>query len=730
MRTITLFTLAMTILPYASAKTVSVAKLPLSFEPNRGQAEAGTLFLARGNGYLIGLEPAGARLLIRRGGNSAAVVSSLVGAKGGASLEALDPLPGRSNYFRGPNSSKWVTGIPTFARVRASQVYPGIDLVYYGNQSRLEYDFVVAPGADPGVIRMRFDGAASPRVDGNGDLALATAAGEIRQQKPVVYQTIGGERKEVAGQYRIWADKTATFELGAYDRTKTLVIDPTLDYSSFLGGAAADEGHGVAADSTGHLYLTGVTFSTTNGDADVLVRKVSADGSFFVYNADLGGSGDDIGNGIAVDPSGSAYVGGRTSSADFPVASAFQSQILGNFSAFALRLDPTGSTLIFSTYLGGSSDDRGFAIAVDNQGSAYLAGAASSPDFPVSGGAFQSQLAGGLDCFVAKFDSQGNAIFSTLIGGGGDDQAFGIAVDDFGISYITGQTNSDSYPQANPSFQHSRHGGLDAFLTEITADGSGLIFSTFVGGGGDDSGAAVAVDQAGDAFITGTTSSGDFPTTNGAFQIGYAGGSSDAFVTAYTTNGQFLMFSTLLGSHGTDEGNGIAVDSVGNVYMAGDTNSDQYPITGDAIQLNRAGGYDAVVSILDPTGSQLQYGTFLGGSSDDKAYALALDANGTIYLTGITSSGDFPVTGGAAQVQAGGGDSDAFYAQIGFPSFRSFLSTAKRPEARSAFRRGLTAPAVAGKFATPTAGRRPAGASPSEERFGRPQWRMQPATSH
>jgi hypothetical protein len=684
-------------------------QIPLSFEPNRGQADSKALYLARGDGYLVSLESSGSRVLLRKGRKSARITSRLVGGSAISQLEALDPLAGHSSYFRGSDRSKWVTGIPNFARVRASGVYPGIDLVYYGNQSGLEYDFVVSPGADPRAIKMRFDGVTSLRTDDRGNLVLSTRAGEIIEQKPIIYQMAGGDRQPVAGRFVVRRGRMVSFEVASYDRSRPLVIDPFLAYSSFLGGTDTDEGHSVATDASGHLFMTGVTYSTPNGDADVLIRKFSLDGTTILYNADLGGSGDDIGNGIAVDPFGSAYVGGRTDSVDFPLANAFQSGNAGFVNAFVLRLDPSGSSLIFSTYIGGSNDDRGFAIALDSQGSVYLAGAESSVDFPTSNGAFQTQNRGGLDCFVVKFDSQGNGIFSTLIGGGSDDEAFAIAVDPFGNSYITGQTLSDSYPQANASFQHSRHGDLDAFVTEITADGSGLVYSTFAGGGSADVGEGIAVDSSGYAYVVGITSSSDFPTTNGAFQTGYAGGNSDIFVLAYTPNGRNLLFSTFLGTHGTDEGNGIALDGGDNVYIVGETDSNQYPVTGDAVQLTRFGGFDVVVSVLDPTGSQLLYSTFLGGSSDDFGYAIALDANADIYLTGATSSSDFPIVS-AAQPQPGGGSSDAFVAKISFGGSGTFSVGSRLLE------RG-----VSGKFTVPASGarRKKAKVSPFEERFGR-----------
>lgn len=644
-------------------KSADHASIAIAFEPNRGQADSRTSYLARTNGFLLGIESTGSRLLWRNHGKSAEIACRLIGANSHPRLEALDPLPGYSSYFRGRDPDKWIAGIPNFARVRAAQVYPGIDLVYYGNQSQLEYDFVVTPGADPRAIRMQFRGAISLRTDATGSLILTTPAGDLVEHKPVIYQTVAGERRPVPGNFRIVGLRTVSFDVGAYDRARPLTIDPVLAYSSFLGGPDLDEGHALAADTAGNLYLTGRTF-TPNGDADVLLRKISPDGSGFVFSADLGGSDNDVGNGIAVGPDGSVYVGGRTQSTDFPIANAFQTANLGTNNAFLLRLDPTGTTLIFSTYVGGHGNDRGFALAVDSQGSAYLAGGATSPDFPTSPGAFQRQNRGGFDCFVVKFDASGNGIFGTLIGGGSEDRAFGIAVDDFGNSYITGQTASDSYPQANPSFQHSRHGGLDAFVTEITADGTGLVYSTFAGGGNDDVGNAIAVDANGNAFVVGTTSSGDFPTTAGAFQRGYAGGASDAFVLAYATNGQALLFSTLLGSHGADEGNGIALDPSDDIFVIGDTDSDQFPVTTDALQPNRVGGVDVVFSVLDPTGSQLLYSTLLGGSGDDFGLAVAADQNSNAYLTGVTSSLDFPVTVGAAQTQYGGGDSDAFFALI------------------------------------------------------------------
>ena len=306
-------------------------------------------------------------------------------------------------------------------------MYPGIDLIYYGNQSRLEYDFVVAPGADPSVIRMRFDGARSMRTDHDGNLVLSTSAGDIIQQKPVIYQTIDGKREPIAGRFLVQG-RTVAFELASYDHSRSLVIDPVLVYSSFLGNGYQDEGNAVAADAAGNLYLVGDTFSVTYGDSDVLIRKIAPDGSAFLYTADIGGSDNDFGTGIAVDPTGSVYVCGYSASTDFPLsAMPFQNGNAGSNNAIVLRLDPDGN-VIFSTYIGGTYDDRAYGLALDNQGSVYVTGGAISVDFPTSAGAYQTQLRGGIDCFVVKFDSQGNGIFSTFVGGGSDDLAIGIAV--------------------------------------------------------------------------------------------------------------------------------------------------------------------------------------------------------------------------------------------------------------------------------------------------------------
>jgi hypothetical protein len=724
-----------------AVQPVDRTQIPLTFEPNQGQADAKSEYVARGAGYYLTLDGTGSRMLLRIGKKAAEVRMRIVGDNGtsaqpGARLTGTQPLRGHSAYFRGADSSKWLTNVPNFAQVRANQVYPGIDLVYYGNQARLEYDFVVAPGADASRIRLHFDGVESLKIDAAGNLLLATTAGTVVHHKPALYQTLANRRRPVEGSFRVETGNDVSFQVGRYDPTATLTIDPTLVYSSFLGGTDSESGNSVATDGAANMYMTGVTYSTPAGDGDVLVRKISADGTTFLYTADLGGSGDDFGNGIAVDVYGSAYIGGRTTSTDFPVNNAYQNKNRGLNNVFVLKLDPAASNLVFSTYLGGNNDDRGYSIALDSQGSVYIAGASTSTDFPTSDGAFQRSNRGGIDAFVTKFSSTGAGIYSTLLGGGSDDRAWAIAVDAKGNAYVTGDTYSDSFPNANAPYQRSRHGGLEAFVSELNADGTQLPFSTFIGGSGDDTTNGIALDPFGNIYVVGsTTSDKDFSVPGRSFNTGYNGGKSDIFVAKYSPNGQDLLWTTFLGSHGGDYGNGIAVDNSGNVYVAGDTDSDQYPVTKDATQGSRAGGVDAVFSVLDTNGLNLLYSTFYGGSGNDSAVGIALDQYAQVYLTGQTSSADLPTSKGVVQPLPGGGDSDAFLAKMSvFGSAIPGTSNSTNPTPASvvnpessfvsAFGRGMVSTSVEGKFnrrlQTGGAAIEPAAVEPSRfERMGR-----------
>lgn len=591
----------------------------------------------------------------------------LAGANASPALEAADPLPGRVDYFRGSDPARWLTNIPTYSRVRAKGVYPGIDLVYYGNQTRLEYDFVVAPGANPGRIHLRFDGVQTIRRDLEGNLILSTEAGSVTQRKPIVYQQIAGERREVAGRFVV-NRRDVSFALGPYEKSAPLIIDPVLSYASYLGGSGTDEGHAIVVDSAGNSYVAGSTNSTNRGDYDAFVRKINPTGTAFLYQMSFGGSGDDFANAIAVDTSGNIFLAGRTASSDFPnSAGAFQTRNAGGSDAFLLRVNPNTNQMVFSTYFGGSGDDRALALALDPQGNAYITGATSSTDLQTSNTAFQHSNAGGFDAFVAKFDPQGNAQFGTYFGGGADDRGYGIAADSAGNIFLAGSTDSNNFPLSNAG-QISRAGNTDAFVTKMDPSGSTLLFSTYLGGGDNDIAEAIALDSGGNIYITGNTASSDFPMVQGSYQTSYQGGAADIFVTKLGPDGRSLAYSTYVGSHGDDFANGIAVDGSGQAYITGSTNSDQFPVTADAQQKTRAGASDAVVVKLDQQGRTLLYSTILGGGNDETGRAVAVDGTGNIYVTGITASNNFPATGQSVQARYGGGSTDAFVAKISFPT--------------------------------------------------------------
>src|SRR5258706_347616 len=551
----------------ANARVIeSYGKLPLQFEANRGQTHEDVHFLARGAGYSLYLTAGEAVLLLanpdaKAQKRSFALRMSLVGAAREPVVTGLDELPGKANYFIGKDRSNWRTNVPTYAKVQYRNVYPGVDLVYYGNQRQLEYDFVVAPGADTKKIALRFRGADKLEIDVEGNLVLRTAGGDIHQHKPVIYQEIDGFRREVAGGYvRKGADRVG-FQLAAYDTTRPLIIDPVvLSYSTYLGGGAGDFSNGIAVDAAGNAYVTGFTassdFPTTagtfqpnfGGAGGAFVTKLNPTGSALVYSTYLGGSGADWGNGIAVDSGGNAYVTGITFSTDFPTtAGAFQSAVSGG--AFVTKLDPAGSALVYSTYLGGS-DAQARGIAVDGGGNAYVTGVTSSADFPTTAGAYQvtyggTQAGSGGDAFVTKLDPTGSGlVYSTYLGGDGSDWGNGIAVDIDGNAYVTGTTSWITFPTTPDAFQpHSRGGsgvnGTDGFFTKLNPTGSALVYSTYLGGTDLDLGLGIALDAKGNAYVTGATNSTDFPTTAGAYQPALSGvvccrrPASDAFVTKF-----------------------------------------------------------------------------------------------------------------------------------------------------------------------------------------------------
>jgi hypothetical protein len=685
-------------------------KLPLHFEANRGQTHKDVRFLSRGPGYSLYLTAGEAVLVLAKPNpdskrdargtqarpdapariRSVALRMGLEGAEPKPLASGLEELPGTANYFIGKDPAKWRTNVPTYAKVQYQNVYPGIDLVYYGNQRQLEYDFVLAPGADPKKIVLGFRGADKLEIDAQGELVLHAAGGDIHQHKPVIFQNIDGVRRDIAGGYIRKGASRVGFEIASYDTSRPLIIDPVLSYSTYLGGSGSggDTGNGIAVDADGNAYVTGYTTSldfptTLNAFQSVsapagpnaFVTKLNPTGTGLVYSTYLGGSDSDAARSIAVDASGSAYVTGSTRSNDFPTtAGAFQPTFTapaGVANAFVTKLDPSGSTLVYSTYLGGSGvyGDFGSGIAVDSAGEAYVIGTTSSNDFPTAA-AFQPTLAGGSrfgaqNAFVTKLNSTGSAlVYSTYLGGSSSrapDSGYGIAVDVDGNAYVTGYTTSNNFPTTPGAFQPAISGpyfsgGIpqDAFVTKFDPAGS-VVYSTYLGGSYDDSGVGIAVDAAGNAYVTGGTASSDFPTTAGVFQPASSGG---AFVTKLDPTGSALVYSTYLGGYSGAGSRGIAVDGNGNAYVAGQTILScgryscvsDFPTTPGAFQPTYGGGgSDGFVTKFNPTGSALVYSSYLGGSGADYVSGVALDTSGNAYVTGSTTSANFPTTVGAFQ---------------------------------------------------------------------------------
>jgi hypothetical protein len=688
----------------------SYGKLPLHFEANQGQTHKDVRFLSHGAGYSLYLTADEAVLVLAKPNPDAkrdarpqakpvALHISLVGASHKPSVSGLDQLPGKANYFIGKDQSKWRSNVPTYAKVHYREVYPGIDLVYYGNQRQLEHDFVVAPGANPKKIVLGFKGAEKLVIDAQGDLVLYAAGAEIRQRKPLIYQEVDGVRKEVAGGYVLKSGKRVGFEVAAYDASLPLIIDPVLAYSTYLGGSGSDFGGGIAVDAGGNAYVTGITSSTDfptttgafqttiGGQQDAFIAKLDPTGSALVYSTYLGGSEGDGAGGIAVDADGNAYVTGSTRSDDFPTTSgAFQTRRRGSQDAFVTKLNPTGSVLVYSTYLGGSNVELSGRIAVDAAGSAYVTGGTSSADFPTTAGAFDTSFNGGsADAFVTKLDPSGSQlVYSTYFGGSGGERGTGIAVDAAGSAYVTGVTTMADpggaithLPTTAGAFRRGPGGLDDAFVAKFNPAGSALVYCTYLGDADLDGGSAIAVDADGNAYVTGTTASpsGTFPTTAGAFQtIQPARGARGGFVTKLNPLGSALVYSTFF-----SPGNDIAVDAAGSAYVTGSAGPD-FPTTPDAFQ-RCCGG--AIITKFDPTGSALLYSTYLGGNFSDFGLGIAVDAAGNAYIAGGTSSTNFPTTAGAFQ-SISGGSFDAFVVKFTGDNIAPNTTAASSPAANAA----------------------------------------------
>ena len=704
--------------PIAPERSAAHAyQLPLTFEVNEGQTDDRVDFLARGPGYNIFLTATEAVFALPRAPTSSrqrpVMRMQLVGSAADPQVQGVDALPGKINYFRGQDAAGWQTKVPTYRRVKYSAVFPGIDLVYYGQGQQLEYDFIVAPGADPGSIKLAFAGVEQTTVDAQGDLVLKTDGGPLRFQKLIIFQiSDGGRRHTVEGGYVHRGPHQIGFRVGAYDRTQPLIIDPVLSYSTYLGGSGTEEGNSIAVDATGAVYVTGITnsadFPTVNaaqpalnesGLEDIYIAKLTPDGRALVYATYLGGSDYEVVADIAVDAAGAAYVSAVTRSSDFPTVQALQPGNNGGADAVVAKLSADGSQLIYSTYLGGSGDERGIApsgdqvvaaIAVDSAGAAYIAGATRSSDFPTVN-AFQPRpgdIDNGVNAFVAKIAPDGSALlYSTYLGGSGFDSATDIVVDSLGAAYVVGSTTSPDFPSVNPL--PSTGANFDAFVAKFAPDGSSLIYSTHLGGTGVDEGYGIAIDASGAAYVTGWTNSSDFPTMNALQpQLGVGTPDFDAFVVKLAPEGGAMIYGTYLGGSDWDRGYSIAVDTAGAAHVTGVTLSANFP-TMNPLQPALRGPMDAFVSKLSPNGAALVYSTYLGGTRSDginyqywfqpsfypvqSSMAITVDLTGATYVTGRTDSRDFPTTT-SLQARCSGGFSDAFVVKITEDSLTSLAA--------------------------------------------------------
>ncbi|MEK6286387.1 MAG: SBBP repeat-containing protein [Acidobacteriota bacterium] len=666
--------------------------LPMIFESNRGQAEADVKFVGRGDGFALLLKPREAVMALRKLKPSFA---SRVKADGQPSngelswqrlsmkLEGANPAPlvsgieqqqARANYFIGSDSTKWIRGVETYSRVSYSGVYPGVDLMFYGDQRQLEYDFTLAPGADCHVIKLRFEGANDLELNPEGALILHTAAGEVRHERPVAYQETNGARLQIQADFKRMDDGTIGFEVGDYDPTLPLVIDPVLVYSTYVGGSAADAGRGIAVDSAGNAYLVGDSFSsdflfrasTTN--SDIFIGKLSSNGSLLTYTF-FGGMKNDFATGLALDGSGNVYLCGETESGDFPQLNSIGLALRGVSDAFVVKLTPMNTApdnLLFeySSLVGGSGEEGGASIAIDGAGSAYLTGRTSSQDFPTVAAIQPSYGGGDSDAFVSKLAPDGKSlVYSSFLGGGGTENSIrrtGISVDASRNAYVAGDTQSSDFPTRN-ALRAAKTGSaasFDGFVAKINASGSDFVYSTYLGGSDDDSALAIASDQAGSGYVTGRTRSITF---SGSTSTRPSSATTDAFVAKLNASGSALSYLTFIGGNNGDEtGNAIAVDTANNAAIAGTAGLGSPTV--DAIQsFFKGGANDAFIAKLGTTGA-VSFSTYLGGSGDDVALAVGLDPAGGIYVTGFTDSTDFLTVAPLVRDNAGG--RDIFIAKI------------------------------------------------------------------
>ncbi|MFC1981158.1 SBBP repeat-containing protein [Chloroflexota bacterium] len=674
----------------------TLMNLPLHFIENQGQMDEHVAYYVLGSDKTIYFTAEGVTFVLSGSVEGTeswqryALKLSFVGADADVQPVGEDQTGAVISYFKG-SPEEWKTGLPTYGSVVYPELWPGIDLVYGGDASRLKYMFFVKPGIDPSQITLAYSGASSVTLNEAGQLEVKTPVGGFNDERPFAYQEVGGQRVPVEASYALDEESHSYgFEVGVFDPSKPLVIDPAvLVYCGYIGGSGGDVCHGVAVDGSGCAYVTGYTYSDegsfpvavgpdpthNGGSSDAFVAKVKADGSGLVYCGYIGGSGDDFGQGIAVDSSDCAYVTGYTYSDEgsFPVAVGPGLTYNGsNYDTFVAKIKADGSGLVYCGYIGGSGNGQGYGIAVDGSGCAYVTGNTYSDEgsFPVTVGP-DLTINGNYDAFVAKVKADGSGlVYCGYIGGSGNDYGHGINVDGSGFAYINGYTNSGdgSFPVAvGPDLTHNG-GTWDAFVAKVKADGSGLVYCGYIGGSGYEVGRGIALDSSGYAYVNGSTNSGEgsFPVTVGP-DLTYNSGTWDAFVAKVKADGSGLVYCGYIGGSGGDEGWGIAVDGSGCAYVNGETYSSEasFPVAVGPDLTYNGGNVDAFVAKIKADGSGLVYCGYIGGSGYEVGRGIAVDVSGRAYASGYTTSSEssFPVTVGPDLTL--NGNYDAFVAKLG-----------------------------------------------------------------
>jgi hypothetical protein len=670
----------------------SFRKAPLVFEENRGQFDSRVRYTANANGARIWFTDDAIYYHFTESVNGdhddpvwgtgphdeldathmnwTAVRTTVVGSQGFDQLAGQTPAPGHTNYLIGSGPIDWTTSVPSFRELYVSDIYPNIDLRFRGSGRRLEYDFIVAPSADPSQLLIRYEGADSLWISPHGELKIATGLGIITERRPVVFQVIEGQVVPVEAQYELIGDDTFGFSIDDYNANYQLIVDPMLDFSTFLGGSSNDHGRAIDVDADGNTYVAGHTVSidfpiadpfdssysgVDSSTYDAFITKLSPEGDSILYSTYLGGAnGDDKAAGLTAVGDGSIIVVGNTNSDDFPTEAAYQGSLAGNEDLFITHIDVTGAALSYSTFLGGSGSDYATAVRLDGSDRAVIGGYSSSSDFPVVN-AHDGTLDGGQDALALRFSADGQTLdYATFYGGSGEEAAFDLSLQADGSPVISGHTSSTDLPLQG-AYDNSFGGGSlgDVFIAQYDATGSSLLFSSYLGGSSDDIGIGIDVNSTGNYWLHGYTFSSDFPVVNSVDDV--FDGANEAFLCELDPTGPSLSFSTYLGGGSSEYAGGIRINGLDQVFFMGHTNSSDFPLV-NPFQDTKRSAYDLFVGFYEPVGDTLAYLTFLGGSGFDFGYAIAADDDTAAYLTGQTGSSNFPVQDPLIDTVQGGFD--------------------------------------------------------------------------